>query len=514
MLFDLTIIGFGVIGVETLHGIKNTLLQNKNKNIIKIAIIEKNLKNIPGGIAYSKENSKFGYFNNPLRLSHPDFIKWFNLGYNKEKILAFAKKNPNFNLIKWVKNNEYILKKKFKDYNEIYLPRLVYSFFLNEKIIEFLKIKKKIKVSLIFFKGDVAHLNKDNYYSIISKNFLIKYSINSNKDNFILKKSNQKKLKIIKSTKIVIGTGIVPPKKIDIITKSQNSNYIWDFYSSGGTNNLIKKINTVLKIKKNVKIIFIGNKAGLLETMQEIEKLINTKKIDINIVCISKSTLTLQKAERSKKFNFFKFRYFIKDNIQQIKKAEQILQLLKNEFTRAKLEGFNKYDVWTNVLKNQIMLLCYNRLSKKEQKNYNFFIFPLIRNITRYTYPETVSAKNRLQRAKKINFLQDKVITVIKDKKNLILKTQSNNLLKADIVINVSGPVSIVDNKNEIRLISSLKKMTKKFNERGFSTDNNFMLEKNLYLPGTLSNNFNPGRETIIKAITKNAHKVAKNILD
>ena len=38
-------------------------------------------------------------------------------------------------------------------------------------------------------------------------------------------------------------------------------------------------------------------------------------------------------------------------------------------------------------------------------------------------------------------------------------------------------------------------------------------LEKGLYLPGTLSNNFNPGRETIIKAITKNAHKVAKNIL-
>ena len=38
-------------------------------------------------------------------------------------------------------------------------------------------------------------------------------------------------------------------------------------------------------------------------------------------------------------------------------------------------------------------------------------------------------------------------------------------------------------------------------------------LEEGLFLPGTLSNNFNPGRETIIKAITKNAHKVAKNVL-
>ena len=56
--------------------------------------------------------------------------------------------------------------------------------------------------------------------------------------------------------------------------------------------------------------------------------------------------------------------------------------------------------------------------------------------------------------------------------------------------------------------------MTKKYNERGFSTNMNFMLENGLYLPGTLSNNFNPGRETIIKAITKNSFKVAKNIIE
>ena len=30
----------------------------------------------------------------------------------------------------------------------------------------------------------------------------------------------------------------------------KNSNYIWDFYSSGGTNNLIKKIYKISKIKK------------------------------------------------------------------------------------------------------------------------------------------------------------------------------------------------------------------------------------------------------------------------
>ena len=44
----------------------------------------------------------------------------------------------------------------------------------------------------------------------------------------------------------MIGTGIVPPKKIEEIIINQNSNYIWDFYSTGGTKNLIKKINNIL----------------------------------------------------------------------------------------------------------------------------------------------------------------------------------------------------------------------------------------------------------------------------
>ena len=38
------------------------------------------------------------------------------------------------------------------------------------------------------------------------------------------------------------------------------------------------------------------------------------------------------------------------------------------------------------------------------------------------------------------------------------------------------------------------------------------MLKNNIYMPGTLSLNFNPNRLTIIRAITRNAHRVAINI--
>ncbi len=517
MLFDLTIIGFGVIGAETLHGIKKKLLNQKIKikRKFKIAIIEKNLKNIPGGVAYSQENSKYGYFNNPLRLSHPDFIKWFNLNQNKRRILNFSKKNLSYNLSSWANKNEIFLNQKYNDYKEIYLPRLIYSFYLKDKISQFLNLKKKLNISLNIFRGEANQIKNNKYYSIYPNRSFNEFAINLDKEKLkIKKKNNSKDLKIIKTKTLIIGTGVVPPKMIDEKIVYKNSNYIWDFYSIGGTNYLLKKINKISKNKKEISIIFIGNKAGLLETMQEIEKLIKINKINIKIICISKDNQTLQKAEISKKFVFFKFKYFTKMKIDKIKKAKQILKLLKLEFKNAKLKGFSKYDVWTNVLTNKIMKNCYNKLNEKEKKNYNLSIFPLIRSITRYTFPDTVSAKNRLVKANKIKFIKDKVIKIIKYRNILILETKYKKSIKGDIVINVSGPVSVVENKSEIKFLPSLRKMTKKYNKRGFTTNSNFMLEKRLFLPGTLSNNFNPGRETIIKAITRNTHKVAKLAMD
>ena len=107
------------------------------------------------------------------------------------------------------------------------------------------------------------------------------------------------------------------------------------------------------------------------------------------------------------------------------------------------------------------MNICYQQLSESERKNYNLNIFPKIRNMTRYTYPETVNAKNRLQKNKVISFLKDKVISIIKKDNFIILETKNNKKLNFDLVVNVSGPVSIIDNKNEIEFINSLKRLVK-----------------------------------------------------
>ena len=133
MIFDIAIIGFGVIGTESLYKITKNL--NKSDSI-KIAIIERDISKIPGGIAYSKENSKFGFFNNPLRLSNYDFQKWVKKIVNQKKLIQYFKSNKDLNLEKWLKKNILVKSNKFKNINELYLPRLTYSIFLKEKFIK------------------------------------------------------------------------------------------------------------------------------------------------------------------------------------------------------------------------------------------------------------------------------------------------------------------------------------------------------------------------------------------
>ena len=82
------------------------------------------------------------------------------------------------------------------------------------------------------------------------------------------------------------------------------------------------------------------------------------------------------------------------------------------------------------------------------------------------------------------------------------ITTQNRKKISADIVINVSGPVSLEKANREVIFINSLKKLFHNFNNRGFTVNKDFLIGENIYAPGTISSNFNPNRLTIIKAIT------------
>ena len=57
------------------------------------------------------------------------------------------------------------------------------------------------------------------------------------------------------------------------------------------------------------------------------------------------------------------------------------------------------------------------------KKKYNDKIFTKIRNITRYTYPETVKSKDVLEDNKILSYVKDKIIQINKMKKKLVVTT-------------------------------------------------------------------------------------------
>ncbi len=158
MIFDIVIIGFGVIGTETLFQISKNL---KKKQKVKIAIIEKDINNIPGGVAYSKKNSRFGFFNNPLRLAPPEFINWIKKEENIKKLIEFIKKNRNYRLNNWLFINKNFINRNIRKFDEIYFPRLTYSLFLEDKIKKIFNYSNKKNFSLFFFKGELVKVKKN-----------------------------------------------------------------------------------------------------------------------------------------------------------------------------------------------------------------------------------------------------------------------------------------------------------------------------------------------------------------
>ena len=170
------------------------------------------------------------------------------------------------------------------------------------------------------------------------------------------------------------------------------------------------------------------------------------------------------------------------------------------------------YDVWTQILQ-KIFWINALKLNSYERKSYNNKVFKQLRTLTRYTYPETVDAKNRLEKIKFIKNLKDKVTGLIKEGSKIKVKTINSGNFLADIVINVSGPVSLFKNHNEVPYLNSLKKICKKFNDRGFISDEFHQITDRIYAPGTLSSNFNPERKTIIKSITENCNMTAKHLI-
>ena len=529
MNFSHISIGGGITGIETVINIVENILKKSNKkkikNKIKIAIIDKNPKNIPGGVGYGMEISKYGYFNNPIRLSPKIFQKWILKDKNKKKIIKYLKIDGGNSGLNWIKKNKAnFLSNNKNNLQEIYIPRASSNIWMEERLISLLnKIKKaKLSCQLIFLKGEVISIkkiSKSELKRIFFKDNIckeLKYKITKNQFKK-LKFVEGKNFKSITSLTQSIGLGLPPPRQLANKKTQKNGNYIWDFYSEGSTSKLLSILSKFQKSKK-ILAYFIGYKAGLLESLPELDQFINKSKINIKLICSSKNLIGIQKASlsnRKRKYKLFKLN---KNNLNKIDKAKKLFSIIQDEFKYALDRGYKKYDVWTEILREDTLHKCLSNFIKKEKTLYDKIYHNKLRNLTRFTYPETINARENLFKKKILISNKETVLKVENKGKKLLVRTKNslnilNNYL-CDVVINVSGPLNVENLKNEIPLIKNLKLNGGKVSSGGFIVDKNFQIKglNKIFTSGILARGFNPERKTIFNAILKNSFLAGKNI--
>ena len=529
MKFFLTSIGGGITGIETLIScvkmIKNNLRKKKIKNKFIFSIIDKDPSNIPGGVAYGFQKSLYGYFNNPLRLSPPKFVHWVLKDKNKKKLIEYLTNHGGHTGKIWLKKNKKIfVSKKHKNHKELYVPRVMMNYWMQEKFVTILKmIEKNSNIFQIrFFKGEIIGLKKNkNYFDLIFKNNLCEeqhYKILKNQINHISFEKKEKIKKKLSSKNLNIGLGLPPPRQIANLNVQNNPNYIWDFYDKGSTNYLIERIKSLTKIQKKITIYFVGYKAGLLEALPELAQFIEKNKLKIKIICSSSELQSIQKAELSRNKKSYSTKFFKKSSLLKINTAEKLFLTINKEFKNSIIKGYHKYDAWTYILKNNIIYKIIKKFNLIEKRKYDDFFHDKIRGITRFTYPETIRARELLFKKKILVAKKEKVQDINSNNRSLSVKTinKFNRIkkYKCDIVVNVSGPLNAENIKKEIPLIENLKKIGAKTVSGALNVNNDFQIVglNNIYVPGTLSRGFNPERKTIINAILKNSNSVASSI--
>lgn len=479
-----------------------------------MCVVEKDLSNIPGGVAYGKKTSIHGYFNNPLRLSQNELQKYYKNISNFKKLYEYIKKfGSNYDIKKYQKNLEILKSKKPREIMEIYLPRVAFSY-MQEK--NFINILKKIKnrkknIHVDFYQGEVINFKdfKNSDFEILSKKNFIKFSLNSKSFNnsIINFTSSDTKIKKLYCKNLTIGLGITPPQKL---TKSKiiNNNYIWDFYAEGGTSTLVNKLKKKINTKNNVKLCFIGSKAGFLESLQEIYSL-KKKHQNLKIYCFSKRFESLQPAIYSFKKKV-KLKFLKKGN-SSVSTAKKLYELIHKELTFDNSDKNMKYLIWTEILSKNILEYFLNKLSHRQIFIYQTKYFQKIRSLTRFTFPETIKVKDTMIKNKMIKILNEKANKIVL-KKNSININGDKKKYSFDIVVNVTGPCDLVNSAKHLPIYRSILKFANAKKNLLVSDKFSVIDRNNLFSPGTISQGFNDKRQTIIKAIINNSKKSSDEI--
>ena len=202
-----------------------------------------------------------------------------------------------------------------------------------------------------------------------------------------------------------------------------------------------------------------------------------------------------------KKINSYKYKY-----------ANDIVNNLKKLFVYGKKFKLNSYDIWTVIMKNFVIKKILSKLDKEEKDKYTNIYFDKLRNITRFTYPFLVNQKKLMEKKKLIKYMNFRADN-LKYKNGKFEIHNNKKKYTYDIVVDVSGPANFDSLSINHNLLTNLKKQLN-FSKKGFIITKKFSSVSNsrIFFPGIISENYNPYRLTIFKALINNSKLVGKSI--
>jgi uncharacterized NAD(P)/FAD-binding protein YdhS len=269
---DISLIGSGVACTVTFIEVLEKLLHNPpGTKKLSVTVIEKHhelWKGIPYGTRSSVNaltiTSIYEFIYEPER---PLFLK-----SNKNDWIAYYREHGGITAERWLTNNLPFMENE--EWENIYLPRFLFGNYLSQKLIKLLKAaeeKQLVEIKLIRAEAIDIQILSGGLHEIVLEN----------PDNTLSK---------IISRKIVVATGSVPVKKMDVMAGNTRM-YIHDIYEPSVRENLIT-VSTNLKNTREAgerNILIIGSNAGCIELLYLIQGMTELRELLNKIVIISTS---------------------------------------------------------------------------------------------------------------------------------------------------------------------------------------------------------------------------------
>lgn len=272
---DIAIIGSGVAATTTLIEIFYKLIADPfiGKKI-EITVIEKHSefwKGIPYGSRSSVSSLTISSIPDflPVDKERALFLTW--LKKNKSRWVRYYRKNGGVAAEKWLDKNVHLIEKG--EWQKIYLPRFVFGIYLQEKMLNLLRIVEErglAKLTLIQAEA-VDIMVEDPQYRVE-----LEYS--------------DGKTSSVVAKRVVLAIGSAPIKR-KVERQNRNYTYINDLYEPSLDDNL-EKLKCSLSDKSNIEdrnVLIIGSNASSIELLYLLNHRPDIMDLINKIVTISRS---------------------------------------------------------------------------------------------------------------------------------------------------------------------------------------------------------------------------------